>query len=215
MKKQADNKTKNSKQDSKQDNTPKVEVKAISPTVLGQLRAGYDRLGKALAEQGVKSEEIDARVLQRQTEDAMTQGVSLDMFLKQLGDLKVKSAGQKIGEHKEQFRTDFDIKTNNLLHAINHSSDERVVSALSALLEHDRNFQKLTGIEQSSRNDWRGLIILSAHPKNREQLALYRGGWGDGSKQDRNQYSNGRRVPVAKTTGYALSQPEPDWTDPS
>ena len=36
-------------------------------------------------------------------------------------------------------------------------------------------------------------------------LAINRGGWGDGSPKDRNQYSNGRLVPVAKSTGYATS----------
>ena len=121
---------------------------------------------------------------------------------------KPASKSGKIGETKEQYRQEFDRRTNDLLFAINHAEGE-VGTALKALLDYDRQYQEVTGIVQTDRTDFRGMIILSAHPKNLDKLAIYRGGWGDGSKQDRNQYSNGRRVAVAKTTGYALDQELP------
>lgn len=181
----------------------------ISPVVLGQNKSRYSQVEIALGKKGLSAEEIKNRITERMSEDALALGLALDEYQSQLAAIKSKS-GEKVTEHKEQFRTEFDKLTNNLLFTVNNTSDERVKVALSELLIFDKTFQVETGIKQTDRNDFRGLIILSSHPTNPDKFSIYRGGWGDGSKKDRNQYSNGRRVPVAKTTGYALKQTLPE-----
>ena len=188
-------------------------VKVLSPTVLGQFRANYQRIEQSLAKKGTSTDDIKSRIVQRMTEDAEAQELTLEQFIGQLSSLKVRSSGEKVTQHKEQFRTDFDRLTNNLLASVNTSTDEQVTKALADLLDYDKRYQEITGIEQSSRNDFRGMIILSPHPKELDKLAIYRGGWSDGSSQERNQYSSGRRVPVAKTTGFALAQIIPKFVD--
>ena len=143
---------------------------------------------------------------------AKTWNVTADEWATLLAS-KPASKGGKVSESKETYRAEFDRRTNNFLAAVNSSADSRVADSLKALLEYDSQYQEITGIVQTDRTDFRGLVILSAHPKDTAKLAIYRGGWGDGSKQDRNQYASGRRVPVAKTTGYALEQSLPEHTE--
>jgi len=166
---------------------------------VGIARSAYAELKKQSVDQSV----IDSVRLA----NAKSHNMSVEDWNK-LVDSKPASSGGKITESKEDFRIEADRLTNNLLHAVNHSTDVEVKTALKEMLDFDKTYQSVTGIQQSDRTDWRGMYVIAPHAKNPDSLAIYRGGWGDGSKQDRNQYSNGRRVPVAKTTGYALEQPE-------
>lgn len=184
----------------------------ISPVVLGQNKSRYAALEASLAKSGMDKDTITARIKQRMEEDALVLGVTIEKYEKLLKTVKGKRQVANIQEHKEQFRTEFDRLTENVLFAINNTEDNRLAVALSALLDYDSKFQEITQIKQTDRNDFRGLIVLSASLQDTTKLAIYRGGWGDGSKQDRNQYSNGRRVPVAKSSGYALAQKLPVWT---
>ena len=174
---------------------------------VGTARTAVSNLKIASADQSIIDKVLDATIKAYNTKNKAT--VTLDEF-KVMIDSKPTSSGGKITASKEEFRTEIDKRTGNLCFRVAHSTDVEVVNALRELLEYDRTYQAVTGIQDSNRTDWRPLIILSPHPKNPDILAPYRGGWSDGSKQDRNQYSNGRRVPVAKTTGYALEQPLPE-----
>lgn len=185
----------------------------VSQNTIGRYKAQYVALEKALADEGLSEEQIKQRISQRVREDSRVLGFAkLQDYLTRLDKLNPKSTG-KVSKSKEEFRTRFDNLTNNLLYAINNTTDNRVANALSMLLDYDTKFKQLTGINQRGRNDFRGLLLLSPHINDNTKLSIYRGGWGDGSNQDRNQYSNGRRVPVAKSTGYALEQSLPRWTE--
>jgi len=167
---------------------------------LGHARTAIADLRKSNAPDSVIDAVIHAQALKQNLQDAEW---------KKLIESKPASSSGKVTASKEDFRLEEDRLTNNLLFAINTSTDAEVKTALKQLLDFDKTYQSATGIVQSDRTDWRGMLVISPHPKDYDKLAIYRGGWGDGSKQDRNQYSNGRRVPVAKTTGYALEQALP------
>ena len=179
---------------------------------LGRFKQSYNRLEIALASQH-SADEVKARILQRQTEDALTLGIDLDNFLKQLSKVKGKAKSDgKATELKEAFRVELNRLTDNLLFAINTTTDKMIADALGALLSYDSQYQTITKVTQTTRTDWRGLFIIAPYLNDTNKLARYIGGWSDGSKTERNQYSSGRRVPVAKSTGFAKEQDEPKLT---
>jgi len=188
--------------------TPETPVETLSPTTLGRLRASYTRLESALISQSISGEEIGQRVLNRMTEDALTYNVSLESLQSQLETLS-DTTPEGIESRKKQYRNEFDRLTNNLLFAVANSSDSRVIESHNALLEYDRLFQKITGMSQSDRDDWRGMVMIKSHWTD-SCFVIHKGGWSDPVKRD--QYSNGRRVPVAKSTGYTREQKNPEWT---
>ena len=179
-------------------------AKELSKVRLGQLKAEELRLRTA----GLS----DARIAERRSENALSLGLSIEDFSKQLETVSAKSDTKK-SVLKESYRVKFDRLTDNLCVAINQSTDERVISALSSLIDWDCKYQSEVDISQTTRTDFRGLILLSPHFTERTILARYIGGWGDGSKKDRDQYSNGRRVPQSKSTGYKKEQTIPVWTE--
>jgi hypothetical protein len=155
--------------------------------------------------QKIDKANIEARLDQRMKEDAMILGITLDEFKSQLASIKAKSS-VKLSENKELFRGEFNHLLDNLLFSINATTDERVASSLQELLTYDAQYQSITGVVDSDRDDWRGLIVVAPFHSDTSKLSRYIGGWKDGSKNDRNQYSSGRRVPVAKSTGYTREQ---------
>jgi hypothetical protein len=180
-------------------------VVVIAPTTLGRFKKNYQELTSVMIAQKLEKADIEARLAQRMTEDSMILGITLDQFKNQLASIKVK-ASAKLSESKEIFRTEFNTRLDNLLFSINATTDERVASALHELLTYDAQYQAITGVVDSDRDDWRGLIVVAPFHSDTSKLSRYIGGWKDGSKNDRNQYSSGRRVPVAKSTGYTREQ---------
>jgi hypothetical protein len=184
-------------------------VVVIAPTTLGRFKKQYLELTSSMVAQKIDKANIEARLDQRMKEDAMILGITLDEFKSQLASIKAKSS-VKLSENKELFRGEFNHLLDNLLFSINATTDERVASSLQELLTYDAQYQSITGVVDSDRDDWRGLIVVAPFHSDTSKLSRYIGGWKDGSKNDRNQYSSGRRVPVAKSTGYTREQKLPD-----
>lgn len=185
----------------------------IAPVTLGRFKQSYNRLSDTLKQMGTPQENITDSILKRQQEDALMMGISLVEFQKQLDSIKSKPKSDgKATELKEQFRVEHNRLVDNLLYRINNTTDNELANSLSALLDYDSQYQAITKIHQSTRSDWRGLIIVAPYLNDTSKLARYIGGWSDGSKTERNQYSSGRRVPVAKSTGFAKEQVLPEFT---
>jgi hypothetical protein len=180
-------------------------VVVIAPTTLGRFKKQYLELTSSMVAQKIDKANIEARLDQRMKEDAMILGITLDEFKSQLASIKAKSS-VKLSENKELFRGEFNHLLDNLLFSINATTDERVASSLQELLTYDAQYQSITGVVDSDRDDWRGLIVVAPFHSDTSKLSRYIGGWKDGSKNDRNQYSSGRRVPVGKSTGYTREQ---------
>jgi hypothetical protein len=113
---------------------------------------------------------------------------------------------------KAEWRARNDKLMNNLLAQINDApADSPIGLAREALLDHDATYREFVGATSNTREDWRVFHSFSELLSNLRKFGLYLGGWSDGSKKDRNQYSNGRLVPHEKSTGYKLEQPTPEF----
>lgn len=155
----------------------------------------------------------DDVIKQVQKADAKKWGMKLDEWVKLINEKPASSQSLQITEKKESYREELDRLTNNLLAKLNGTTDEALAQARDELVKMMGAFREYVPIKQTDREDFRVLLSISTLANNPDQLAIYRGGWGDGSKVDRNQYSNGRLVPHAKSTGYKLEQPAPEFID--
>lgn len=180
----------------------------IAKNTLGQYKNHYMEIyGKNCLDK----DNLEPRLESRMMEDASSYGLKLDEFRQLLSTVKGQSK-KNISIAKDTFRVEFNRLLDNLLYSINNTTDTRVSDTLKALLDYDNQYQSLTKVGQSSRTDWRGLIVLAPYINDTSKLARYIGGWNDGSKKERDQYSSGRRVPVSKSTGYAKEQVLPVLT---
>lgn len=169
---------------------------------LGVARSNYDNL---------KTCKVAAAVIEAvQKADASKWSMKLDEWIKLIESKPARSQSAHLTEKKEGYREEINRLTNNLLSAINTSTDDRVVTARGQLIAQMNSFRESVPIMQTDRTDWRVLLSISTLLSDNSKLAIYRGGWGDGSNKDRNQYSSGRLVPHAKSTGYKLQQPAPE-----
>lgn len=184
-------------------------VVVIASTTLGRYKSSYQTLVARLTESNVDKAEIEARLTQRMSEDSMVLGITLEDFKTKLATIKSKASG-KLSDKKEQFRSEFNRLLDKMLFAVNATADKRLRKAMSELLAYDLRYQDITEVVDTDRDDWRGLIVVAPYHADKTLLARYVGGWKDGSKNDRNQYSSGRRVPVAKSTGYTREQMLPE-----
>lgn len=168
---------------------------------LGVARSNYANL---------KTQKVAQAVIEAvQKADAKKWSIELDEWVKLINSKPAREQSAHLTEKKEGFRQEIDRLTSNLLAQINTTTDEEVAEAREALIKHMNSFRETVPIMQTDRTDWRVLLSISTLAGDNNKLAIYRGGWGDGSPKDRNQYSNGRLVPHAKSTGYKLKQEAP------
>lgn len=186
----------------------KVE-KELAKVTLGTIKSNMNNLEKGLREQKLSEKQIAKRLSTALENWSISKGLSIEELSEQLKTVEDNSPNG-ISSRKNQYRDEFDRLTNNLLFAIANSTDSRVIESHDALLAHDKLFQKITGTTQSDRDDWRGLVMIKPHMTD-NIFVINKGGWKDPVKRE--QYTNGRRVPVAKSTGYSREQDAPKWTD--
>lgn len=197
---------------------PELNSKQVN--LLGRSRTFIDNMKKRNA--------LPATIEDTLRVQAETAGIELAIW-KHLIENRSASGKKGVNQAVKDYRSALDTRTDNWLfanHAIAHHegsfeemSDERKTELLTALrdnyrelLDYDRKYLELTGDRDKRRTDYRGMLILSRHVKFDDFLARYGGGWDDGSPKDRDQYSSGRRVSTAKSTGYTLAQTLPEFT---
>jgi len=183
--------------------------KELSKVTLGTIKSNLNNLEAGLREQKLTEKQIAKRVSTAIENWSISKGISTEELIEQLKTVEDNSP-HGIEARKKEYRDEFDRLTNNLLFAIANSTDQRVKDSHDALLAHDKLYQKLTGTVQGNRDDWRGLVMIKSHWTD-NIFVINKGGWSDPVKRE--QYTNGRRVPVAKSTGYTREQPTPEWTD--
>jgi hypothetical protein len=100
------------------------------------------------------------------------------------------------GDVDEAFILEFNHRTQSLVEALRTDTVDaetykvNVTGSLKAVVDYADSYQSLVGTTNSvKRADPRRMMILAV---GRGGIKIYFGGWGDGSKELRNQYGNGR-----------------------
>ena len=215
-----------------------METKTVAKTNLGRKLAEYQNKLKL----GETKEFIETL----KTSDAKLFGFkSLVEYQTELDKLESNKVHAGKREIDITFQMEFCVKSDNLWKAIQDTESEpeqykqNVTTAYTELVTFADSYKQTVGIgESSKRSDFRRMLIASV---GGGRITNYFGGWGDGSKELRHQYGNGRlsadansnldgdalsksmrkvlklsspynngqAIPMGKSSGYELKQPEP------
>lgn len=114
---------------------------------------------------------------------------TLEEYQKELNLLEANRSKPGKRDFDAQFQMQFSILTGNLWKAIANSHDKAIKTASKTLVEYADSYKLTAGIGNTKRTDYRRMIIATV---GQGKIGNYFGGWGDGSNNLRNQFTNGR-----------------------
>ena len=120
---------------------------------------------------------------------------TLEEYQAELDKLEANKVHAGKREIDTAFQLEFNTKSGNFWNAIQTECEpeaykQNVTTALHELITFADSYKQTVGIgESSKRSDFRRMLIASV---GGGRISNYFGGWGDGSKELRHQYGNGR-----------------------
>jgi len=176
----------------------------IAPTTLGRNRAKYENMRQL---DGITEEQIN----QAMELDAKLLNLTLDDYIAELAKLnKPSSTGKR--EQDKQTRDALITETQDLLSIINLAVSAKRGESIVTAKQKQRIFDKLGEYGEVLTNHLKtafspiGGMSMFWNPSSqvsdaKDGLAVYIGGWEDGSKNLRYQYAP-RKCPISKRSGY-------------
>lgn len=176
----------------------------IAPTTLGRNRARYENMRQL---DGITEEQVNQAI----ELDAKLLNVTLDDYIAELAKLNKPSGGGK-REQDKVTRDSLITETQDLLSVINLAVSVNRGDTTIAPKQKQRIFDKLGEYGNTLTNHLKtafspvGGMTMFWNPSSQvseaiDGLAVYIGGWEDGSKNLRYQYAP-RKCPISKRSGY-------------
>jgi len=176
----------------------------IAPTTLGRNRARYENMRQL---DGITEEQVNQAI----ELDAKLLNVTLEEYLAELAKLN-KPSGSGKREQDKVTRDSLITETQDLLSVVNLAVSIKRGDTTITPKQKQRIFDKLGEYGEVLTNHLKtafspvgGMSMFwnpsSQVPESTDGLAVYIGGWEDGSKNLRYQYAP-RKCPISKRSGY-------------